>query len=306
MFDYDFDPDFDFESERKTLMHFEPVTLEKQADYRKLLARCAQISSDYSFVNIWGWTEEYGLQWAWHEDLVWIRQTRPQTIYWAPVGDWETQPWAKRLFPAVFSRVPEPLEALWRQSVPDSIKTEQTRDDWDYLYESKDLADLRGNRFHKKKNLVNQFRKKYDFSYHPFGPELVQKAMAMQTDWCTWRDCESSRTLSSENRVIERILSAWGDLEGIMGGAIVSEHSLVAYTVAEELADTSVVIHFEKANQDYKGAYQAINQMFVQSLGESPRRINREQDLGDDGLRKAKLSYHPIDFIRKSRVVVSS
>jgi hypothetical protein len=82
------------------------------------------------------------------------------------------------------------------------------------------------------------------------------------------------------------------------------EGRMAAYTVAEPYAGDSMLIHFEKADQSVKGAYQAINQAFLLHGAEGCRRVNREQDLDDDGLRKAKLSYQPIDFVKKYKVVV--
>ncbi|MFZ0484981.1 MAG: phosphatidylglycerol lysyltransferase domain-containing protein, partial [Desulfobacterales bacterium] len=75
--------------------------------------------------------------------------------------------------------------------------------------------------------------------------------------------------------------------------------------IAEQLSQDTIVIHFEKGNPDYKGAYQAINQMFLEHNGEQFDFVNREQDLGDEGLRKAKLSYHPVDFVKKYRVLLN-
>ena len=72
---------------------FEPIGLENQTEYMALLAKCPQSASDYSFANIWGWGEEYGLHWAWHEGLAWIRQTRSPQTYWAPVGNWTETDW---------------------------------------------------------------------------------------------------------------------------------------------------------------------------------------------------------------------
>lgn len=80
---------------------------------------------------------------------------------------------------------------------------------------------------------------------------------------------------------------------------------MVAYTVSEPLAPDSLLIHFEKGDAEYKGVYQAINQIFLARQGKGFMRVNREQDLGDKGLRKAKLSYHPVDYSRKYNVVIS-
>ncbi len=288
-------------------LHFEPISLDRQEEYLAILAQCPQIASDYSFLNIWGWSEEYGLSWAWDEKLVWIRQSRPEEYLWAPVGSWDAVDWQRRLnnnppMNSAFTRVPEMLANLWRDKVAQDVQVEEERGNWDYLYRVADLIELKGKRYHKKKNLVNQFNRKYDFTYLPFGAEMVEQAMAMQTDWCTWRDCESSDILSAENRAIFKILKQWKQLAGLFGGALMVEDSMVAYTVAEPLTHDMLLIHFEKGDTQYKGIYQAVNQLFLANAAAQYTFVNREQDLNDEGLRKAKLSYHPEDYIRKYRV----
>lgn len=290
-------------------LQFEPIQLEKQQDYAKRLARCPQAASDYSFLNLWAWAEDYELRWAWEENLVWIKQTQPQEHFWAPVGDWEEIDWIARFDEdkggyTTFIRIPQKLAESWRTSLGDRVKIAEDRGHWDYIYTVADLIDLRGNRYHKKKNLLNQFRKKYDYRYVVLDSELVEHAKGMQEDWCTWRDCESSDILSAENRAIYRVLQNWDRLEGASGGALMVDQAMVAYTVAEALTDDTVLIHFEKGDTEYKGAYQAINQMFLAYSAKDFNFVNREQDLNDEGLRKAKLSYLPVDFYRKYRVIL--
>jgi hypothetical protein len=190
----------------------------------------------------------------------------------------------------------------WRADLGDRVTTVEDRGHWDYIYSVDELVELKGNRYHKKKNLVNQFKKKYDYVYAPLGPDLIDHAKGMQEDWCTWRDCESSEILSAENSAIFRILRDWDLLEGTLGGALMMDQVMVAYTVAEALSDDTLLIHFEKGDIEYKGVYQAINQMFLTHSGKGFRFVNREQDLDDEGLRKAKLSYHPVDFQKKYHV----
>ena len=288
-------------------LSFEPISLERQEDYLEILSRCPQITSDYSFLNLWAWSPEYELSWAWDGDLIWIRQNRPETFLWAPVGAWDTVDWSGRFYEnrvvqSVFTRVPEMLANLWRERLPQRVKIEDERGNWDYLYNVRDLIELQGNRYHKKKNLLNQFNRNYESTYMPFGADLVQQAMAMQTDWCTWRDCESSDVLSSENRAIFRVLTEWRKLAGLFGGALIADGSMVAYTLAEPLTRDMLVIHFEKGDTQYKGIYQAINQHFLENSASDYTVVNREQDLNDEGLRKAKLSYHPINYLQKYRV----
>ncbi len=288
-------------------LSFEQITLNRQNAYLERFAACSQKSSDYSFVNLWGWAQEYGLSWAWSGELVWIKQTIPEELYWAPVGSWETIDW-KSCFDeyfnsrVVFTRIPENLIRLWRDSLENNLAVQESRGHWDYLYAVPELIELKGKRFHKKRNLLNQFKKKYNYGFVPFGPEMIDRALAMQKSWCTWRDCESSESLSAENRVIAKVLDSWDTLDGLSGGAIIVDDEMVAYTLAESLSEDTLVIHFEKGNSDYKGIYQAINQMFLEYSGNQFKTVNREQDLDDEGLRKAKLSYNPVGFLKKFRV----
>jgi hypothetical protein len=289
---------------------FEPISLDKQKEYSEYFSMCSQKTSDYSFVNLWGWAEEYGLTWAWSDELVWIKQTVPLELSWAPVGLWQDADWRKcfdeHCTPkTTFSRIPETLLQLWKDRFSHLITIEESRGDWDYIYSATDLIELKGKRFHKKKNLLNQFKNNYDFEYVPFGTDMVHKAMQMQEDWCVWRDCESSEMLAAENRAISRILSKWEYLQVLTGAAIMVDETMVAYTIGERITKDTLVIHFEKGNQDYKGVYQAINQMFLERSGNRIELVNREQDLDNQGLRKAKLSYNPLNFLKKYRVILN-
>ncbi|MGD9135282.1 MAG: phosphatidylglycerol lysyltransferase domain-containing protein [Desulfobacterales bacterium] len=288
-------------------MIFEPISLDRQTDYFKLLKSCPQVASDYSFLNLWAWADEYGLCWAWEDNLVWIRQTKPYEEFWAPIGCWDQIDWKaefkdRKISPSSFIRIPEKLVETWRSELGGLVGVEEERGHWDYIYDVEDLTGLKGNRYHKKKNLLNQFVKKYSYSYVPFEPDMIEQAMAMQDDWCTWRDCESSEILSAENKSISRIFQSWNQLSSTLGGALLVEGAMVAYTVAEALTEETVVIHFEKGDTQYKGVYQAINQMFLAHSARDFLQVNREQDLNDPGLRKAKLSYQPVEFLQKYRV----
>ncbi|MFC1859641.1 DUF2156 domain-containing protein [Thermodesulfobacteriota bacterium] len=288
-------------------MLFEPIQIEKQNEYLKLLKACGPMASDYSFINLWAWRHEYELDWSWSDDLVFIRQRKPEPLYWAPVGNWKNVKWERVFLNAVgesatFVRVPENLIHLWQSQLRNKIKITETREHWDYLYEVEALIHLKGNKYHKKKNLLNQFKKRYLYQFVPLKSDLIQRALDMQESWCTWRDCESSDTLSAENRAISNVLNNWEKLKNVSGGALLIDDQMVAYTVAEKYTDDMLLIHFEKGNPEIKGIYQAINQMYL--TGESIYKfVNREQDLGDEGLRKAKLSYHPVDFIKKYNVI---
>jgi uncharacterized protein len=123
---------------------FEPINFDLQENYLKRLASCPVKTSDYSFINLWGWAQEYGLFWAWEEKLVWIMQTKPQTVFWSPVGNWRDINWKDSLLKfqqekIQFVRVPELLLEIWRNRLDDQVFFEDDRDQWDYLYSAQDL-----------------------------------------------------------------------------------------------------------------------------------------------------------------------
>jgi len=288
-------------------LDFHPISIEKHGQYLEFFSGCETKTSDSSFFNLWAWAYEYGLEWAWEDDLVWIRQTIPETLYWAPAGRWGLVNWEKKFkdhFPetTVFIRIPEALLEIWSPFISVRGKWEESRDHWDYLYVLEELVGLKGKRFHKKKNLLNQFKKLYQYQYSPFNSTMTGLALGMQEDWCTWKDCESSEGLAAENRVISRVLKVWDNLPGLLGGALLVDDQMVAYTIAEKLAEDTILIHFEKGNQEFQGVNQAINQMFLENLNTNAIFVNREQDIGDEGLRRAKMSYNPVGFIKKYNV----
>ena len=287
---------------------YKAVSFEDMHQYLDILKKNESRASDYSFANIWGWAPHYGLEWRFDGTLCWIRQTRPSPCYWAPVGPWsDVKNWLEKPEMASGStliRVPERLCEIWSVALEDAIVVEEARGQWDYLYLSPDLCALSGNRYHKKKNLLNQFIKLYEYEYRPLSESCVETVLGMQTDWCRWHDCEESETLLAENDAVSRVLAHWGEIPGLCGGIIRIDGVPVAYTLAEPLNDDTLIIHFEKGANGVKGVYQAINYMFCNDVGKNFTYINREQDLDDEGLRKAKLSYLPSGYAKKCQVKI--
>lgn len=289
-------------------MFFKPISLDYQEEYLTYLEKTYPKISDLSFINLYGWAEEYGLKIARVDDLFFIKQTRPKEVYWPPVGDY-ARDWTLTfkeipfLKPGIeFIRVPEILAQKWQEAFKEII-VEPSREHWDYLYSVQELIELKGNRFHKKKNLLNQFKKKYDFEYKPLDEECVEAALTLQAEWCLWKECADSFALEAENKAIFRVLTNWSKFKNILGGSLWIEDKMVAYTVAEALDQENIVIHFEKGCPNFKGVYQAINHFFLKNSASNFKYVNREQDLGDLGLRKAKESYNPVDYLKKYRIM---
>jgi hypothetical protein len=277
-------------------------------DYSALFDLCSGKTSDYTFVNIWAWSDERQYELALAHDLFWPRINRPSPVFWAPVGNWETADWEgilPELFPegAEFHRVPEELAALWSERFGERMILEDQRSEWEYVYSVEELISLRGNRFHKKKNLWMQFHKNYESTYKKLFREDVDGILEMQQLWCEWKSCDDIPGLRAENHAISRVLKNWDRLPGLLCGALYVGDYMVAYSVGEPMTEDMVVIHFEKGLADYKGVYQAINRAFLEHSCPDFTWVNREQDMGEEGIRQAKESYNPVRFLKKYRAV---
>jgi hypothetical protein len=223
------------------------------------------------------------------------------------MGAWRNIPWQDvdtLQSIGIFVRVPMELSALWETALPGRISVEETRGQWDYLYRADELSNLSGNRFHKKKNLLNQFNKNYDFIYAEMSADCVESVLEMQDEWNKWREDEEAPVLVAENKAIFRVLCMWDQIPGLVGGAIHLNGDVAAYSVGERLCQDTFVVHFEKGMPVYKGIYQSINNSFARTVAGNGQilYLNREQDLDDPGLRKAKESYNPIEYVKKYSV----
>nr|WP_246387958.1 phosphatidylglycerol lysyltransferase domain-containing protein [Desulfovibrio intestinalis] len=288
---------------------FSPVSLDDSQRYYELWQRTPQRSLDYTLANLWGWQDYYGLEWCFDDNLCWIRQMRPYPICWAPVGDWNAVDW-KSLLPCSFNenahdvvRVPEKLLYIWQEHLPGLVDADEDRGQWEYLYKQEELAELPGNRYHKKRNHYNSYVKTYgEPDYHSLDDAMVEDVLAVQDDWCQWHECEESPSLRAENEAINRVLSHWNSFQGLTGGSLYVDGKMVAFSVGEDLDGESLGVHYEKGLNGFKGVYQTINCTFARRAGAGFTYMNRAQDLDEEGLRQAKMTYLPADFLRKYKV----
>jgi hypothetical protein len=172
------------------------------------------------------------------------------------------------------------------------------RDNCDYVYSALDLIELSGRKYHRKKNFLNRFIRDYQFEYRVLNMELVECFLDMQEKWCQIKECVERPDLLLEDYAIHQALTHFEELD-YQGGAIQIDGKIEAFSLGEPLNADTAVIHIEKANPDIPGLYSAINQYFCTNAWSDMEWINREQDLGIDGLRKAKGSYHPHHMANK-------
>ncbi len=172
----------------------------------------------------------------------------------------------------------------------------EDRDNFDYIYCRRELAQLPGRKYHKKRNLVNAFINNYTYEEMPLTAERKKDALNILKEWAQEKGGDGDYEAAEEG--LEKM-----DILKLCGYVYYVDGRPAAYILGEEIARGKMfAVHFEKALSGYKGLYQFINKSFASILPHHYRYINREQDLGDDGLRQAKMSYRPCGFIKKYRV----
>jgi uncharacterized protein len=188
--------------------------------------------------------------------------------------------------------------------VGNTVQITDLRDSCDYLYLREELATLPGSRFHKKKNRISYFTSRHDYTVALFSGEhlngclnLLDKLVQSSLD-----DIGSSLRMEME-ATYEALRCA--ELLGLEGIVVIVNENVAAFSLGERLNRDTAVCHFEKADPFTEGLYQLVNREFARLLFQECRYLNREQDLGDMGLRSAKLSYHPVELVKKYLVTCS-
>lgn len=268
-------------------------------DWLSLYSPC---SCEYSFVNLFCWQNLYRYSWFFYKGSLVIHDDRSQALF-MPLGedlepeelfDLSQQAVAAGLSGNI-GLVPESYVSIW-QDLDRYFSITCDRDAADYVYLTEELAQLKGNKLHKKKNLVSQFKRAYpDYSIVPINGDNGTDVMAFERRLLDGRS-SVPRSLVEESHAMDMAFSHWNDL-GLSGLLLLVKEEIVAFAVFSPLSPDTWDIHFEKSDLAFKGAAQMINHETAQFLKETARYLNREQDLGIPGLRQAKLSYVPHTLI---------
>ena len=277
-------------------------------------------NAEYTFTNIFMWREMLNLRWAVDDDVLYIFSTNEEIFAaWQPIGEPDKMQDAitKILHVAEENRgdrkfmfvVVEKIFADELARYPHAkFNITAERDNFDYVYLAQDLINLSGRKFHGKKNHLNAFRKEYpDAVYLPITEEIIPKCRAELNAWSEIhkRANPDDPFIGYEQAAIHEIFDHF-DRFKLKGGAILIGDKVAAFTFGERLNSDTAVIHVEKADSNVRGIYAAINQAFVEREWSNMTYINREEDMGIDGLRRAKESYRPVKLIEKFNASVDA
>ena len=267
-----------------------------------------------TFANILLWARFYGLTWAEILDTAVFRcEFDGKYSYTYPIGQGDAKAVIEMIledsrregYPFRLHAVSEAEFAELDGMFPGKFKVEYSRDDADYVYETEKLINLSGKKYHGKKNHLNQFKAAYpDWSYEPITDANVEECFQMALRWREFNGCEGDPEKNKEMCVALNSLRLFRELE-LKGGLLRVGGEIVAFTMGEPVCSDTFVVHIEKAYADIRGAYTAINQQFLEHEVSGYRYVNREDDTGSEGLRKAKLSYRPAFMVEKGVVTLA-
>ena len=291
------------------MIEFHRLKAEHKEAYNAILMASGERGCEYSFSNLFLWGRQHI---AFTQGCVaFFSHFYGRSVYPYPVGTGDKKAVIEAiLHDAKMRGLPCRLVGLTeadRQELenwfPGMFHLRPIRNSFDYIYSIHDLADLKGRKFQKKRNHFNRFKAEHpDYRVEEITPCNMRRAQQMVDEWYRKRikdDPEGDYLL--ENIAMARAFQnfGWLGLEGIM---ILDGEQVIAVTVSSRMAENMYDIHFEKALEDVDGAYNAVNCEFARFLREKHPEVeylNREDDMGLEGLRKAKLSYNPHHMVEK-------
>jgi uncharacterized protein len=290
---------------------FKSLDLEDRAVIHERIWRYQPETSELTFTNFFIWRKYYHTAWSLFGDwlLVVNGHGGDQVYALPPIGpsprleparavlDWlrEHRGMAQPTIERADSRLAEELRAF------PNLESEPIRDHFDYIYRSEDLSNLAGRKYHAKRNHVNRFLRTRSLEYRPLTDEYISRCLELTESWCELKHCVEDQSLLGEWEGLREALTHFRELQ-LHGGMILLGGKVEAVSLGELLNRDTAVIHIEKANPEIDGLYAVINQQFAQVLQAEATWINREQDLGEAGLRKAKLSYFPDHLVEKFKL----
>ncbi len=291
------------------MLEFKTIELQDKEWADRLLAFSNYRGAEYCFTNLFIWDGIYKSQIGRYKDFLLLRTGDPgERNYLYPAGRGDIREVieileadsAKDGSPFSIIGVTKESREELEKMFPHKFRFTAVRDSFDYIYDSEKLITLAGKRLQPKRNHLNYFINNYNWSYQDLTPRLIDEVHAFNDEWCRRVECKKVETLSWESCAVEKCLGNYEALN-VKGGILRVDGEIVAYSVGEVINSDTVIVHIEKAFYDVRGAYPMINREFASKIAAGYKYINREDDIGDEGLRKAKESYYPAFMLEKFR-----
>lgn len=287
------------------MLEFRDITLEDKPRVDACARAYAYHLCEHCFTDLFIWRGHYKTEICFWETFLLVRMRtveEQRLMYLAPIGEGDLAAAIHMLeqdakdngVPFAMCSIAEEMKPRIEAVLPDYFSYETDEGSWDYIYLSEKLQTLSGKKLQSKRNLVNRFQTAYEgrWSYEDISKANTHDAFQFHIKWCEQNGCMRDQAFWGETCAIGTALNYFDELD-LRGGILRLDGEVIAFTLGCQATDDMFVVQIEKADHEIAGAYQMINQQFVKRNCTQVKYIDREEDLGLEGLRKAKRSYHP-------------
>jgi len=284
-------------------LDFRELTIEDRLLFNTYFSKFDVEISEYTFTNLFLWKNSRIIKFAeYNNGLIILANQNNEKYFMPPIGFSDYGRIIKFLLDSGkainCSIVKRITESHYNSLKNLGLKIIEDRDSFDYVYASHDLAHLKGRKYSSKRNFITNFLSEYTYEYKQYEEIYYNDCLRLTELWISKKD-KNDKTLFNEYLAIKELLNNFSKLN-VTGAVLLIDGQVQAFAFGEKLNNETFVIHFEKANLDFKGLYQVINKLFIENeIAGRYDYVNREQDLGIPGIRKAKESYFPVKMIKK-------
>lgn len=293
------------------MINFKTIEINDKQWIASILATADIWGSHQNFTNLFAWSKIYKYRIARLNDYLVVKGKFSDEVpyYYYPVGQGDLKSVLEEMKQdaldlghefILFVLSPENIDEMNRL-FPGNFEYRESRDSFDYVYLLEKLVTLSGKKLHAKRNYINRFKENNNWCFEQISGENLTECWEMNIEWCKKHECRDDEQLENEDCAVRRCFYHFTEL-GLEGGLLRVDGRVIAFTMGGKLNANTYDIHIEKAFGEIQGAYQMINRefaTFIQKKYPEVIYVNREEDMGYAGLRKAKLSYHPVKMAEK-------
>lgn len=288
------------------MLDFRKTEIEDGEWITKLLRATGKESYEYCFGNLFCWGSAYGSKITRYKDFLVSADFIDEPSYAFPMGSGNLKEVveairndaSERGVTLSFFGLTQDDKRKLRELYDGEFVFSEDRDYFDYIYRQSDLANLEGKKYHGKRNHISAFEKDGNWEYEEITEGNIQECIEMNKAWLSVNTDKDAVDMSREQTALALAFSYYRELQ-FKGALLRKNGQTVAFTMGEEINEGLFCTHFEKAFSSVRGAYPMINREFARRTLSGYEFINREEDAGDEGLRKAKLSYRPSKLLVK-------
>lgn len=298
------------------MIDFQLVKIDDRSTIQSFFDKSSYRNCDFSFSNIFSWSHYYNTTWSVYNGFLFIRfQPREGNPgYLFPLGDGNLCIALEILMEdakernddfymyGITSKMYEEINSLF----PKKFRYKKNRSWYEYIYTSEDLIHLAGKKLQPKRNHINKFKRTYEWEYLPITREIIPDCIKLYERWCRENGgCNNEESLIEEGIATQKIFDHFEELQ-LIGGALRIDGEILAYSYGQALTKDTFGVHAEKSLYEINGGFAMINQQFVEHNCSGYTYVNREEDLGKESLRKAKMSYQPEILLEKGYIRIDN